>query len=812
MTYNQILFDKLDSFFRGIVSGYQQLDAVLTLYTDEPVFRVTIALVPGLISISYPLIIQTISRLNDQYKSTHIVDRFRSERRHKWFFWSLIAAVALVLLCTTGARIFILFAFTSIINLLFAFFLNIRLLLIYQSARDLFNLFSERLNIRNYERYDAKPKLIQSKKGEILVAWHSLLDLYGHAIINRDRRLQEDIRVHFIGNAFAFVKYIEQKEQEVVLFPTEFYNGSYEIIATFIRNKDENFHQNIEYFIGTVFFTTDTEHRQFLHQNTYYAMWTNLSLLIENDRSDKVIRYWASAHQYCRFNLESLSPPELDNNYEETERSKTLRQKLQHHKKAFIQLHVALGAYLMYKKKWKALEEVWFYSQSQPPSYVLIPLTTTEIFNLFFLFSEFGIETASSYTIPYSFRDLSFDAMNGKTDVRSVVRKYLGLLFLKLWITPSLYGQNTISVPKLPDSQSEKKHWEDNLIRFKKIVQNHLNDAEILEELGFDLITPNKCLMKSLPHPLELIENIRAALQDQFTTTLKDLELDPALTQQLDEYTIRTITETYHDFQRISGPEVSSAERDEASNTMQVIRGNRVLLDKEAFVSNASTSYIGYQTVLANHIGEEYRIHIATKFSVNTSRRYTVKNDEMFAAVDRLNLNGEKHALVAFNLELEYLKESKRIALDDAVGNEDFRYKGLPIYTFRVPAHFIHDTLYALRQEDFPMIKHKDWRELNDLSRSAIAWWENLELVDENLYIYRKFTELADDSKLLNEYLERESKSEDELKNMVDINFDFLGYCWFKKGVKIVSVQEIPMFQEGGETTSVEAIGPFEEQ
>src|SRR5690606_6754603 len=231
-----------------------------------------------------------------------------------------ISSVIVTLLCVTQFRQLILLDFILIVNLLLAFFFNIKLLLTYQSGKELFRLYSRRLDITDFTKYVDKPKIIKKKKQEILNGWHSVIDLYNYSITGRDRKLQEEIRQKFIASAFVFIKYADQKGQEIAVFPTEMYNSTYDIIATFIRNKDDHYHQNIEFFVGSAFFSGDYNNKQFLHQQTYQAIWNNIFLLIENDTDDKITRYWESAHQYCRYNLETLRV-QYNKDFDETEES-----------------------------------------------------------------------------------------------------------------------------------------------------------------------------------------------------------------------------------------------------------------------------------------------------------------------------------------------------------------------------------------------------------------------------------------------------------------------------------------------------------
>jgi hypothetical protein len=780
---------------------------VLDSLKENNMLVILLAFIPGILGISYPLIIQTISKLNEQYKSTHIVQAFKKEWLHKWFLWSLVVSSVFAILCLTKNVTIIALGYIALVNLIVSFFIYLNLVLTYQNGNDLFAHYLNGVGVvDNESNKDLKIKKVHDR---ILKYWHPVIDLFTYSIIAGDRKLRNDIYSFFISKAFYFIKYVEKKNQEVMEFPDEFYNSTYDIVATFVKNNDDNYYQNVEAFAGSIFFVEsydNADKKQSYHQKTYYSIWRNLVLLIEGNRGDKLVRYWGSAHQHCTYKF-STPNIEHDENHNETKASIELREKIRRSKRSFFQFHTVVCAYLMYKENYKTLKEVWFYTQSQPPDYLLVPRSLDDVFQLYFIFLNDRM-SGGDFVIDYWFRDLSFDAMNNVLDVKAIVRKYCCLLFLKQWITPSWYGQNQFAMPQLPSNQGEKKHWAKNIKYIENIVNKHLADPRLMKELGLDVITRQECRMRSIPYPLNYLSDLRLKLEEGFKQTLRDLQLDKEKKDALDNYTIDRIRVTFQKLSRLGGSEVLPAERDSVSDNMTVIRGNRIILDKEAFVNNSSVDYLHYDRAIGDLIVQQYYFHISVKFLSNASIQYQVRNGELFSAVDKLGLKKGEHLIISFNVNLEYLRDHKGVQIEGALGNEDFNYKSIPIYSFNKGIPAVDNTLFILRKVDLPMIKHKDWTEIQDLNLNDKARWQAMELIDDPLKIYRKFTELDKDQKLLKSYLDT-GKEESELQNMLEIDVDFLGYCWFKRGIKMVSIQEIDMFQEGGARNSLEDIAPF---
>lgn len=822
----------------SIVEIYQ---LTLDLFRENDEFRVITRFIPGLLSLSYPLIVQTVSRLNDQYKSTHIVYQFKKEKLNRYFRSLLIVSITLSIFSFFSPDILIFPLFLSVILLMIVFFLNIELLLTYLDPKRLFLHYNKRISIKkhvngefNYYktskvyylmisflwysmRYN-KSRLqsyisnnlvdestgIKDFKKKILLIWHPIIDLYKHSIEKRDIELSQDIEKLFLYNVFNFIQIAEHQNKERLEYPIQVENSITEIIATYIKNYDDVVNQDFSEFVGKIYFPSGIGETKFLSQQTYIAIWKNLVLLIENNTEDIVMRYWGWSHQYFGLYY-NFQQAEYDSNFKETLESIANREKITFHRKYFLQLHFALGAYLMYKHKYKTLKEIWFHTQSQPPKYDLMPRSVNEVLGYFFGFlshNPFEIDTI----IGFWFKGLSYDKMNNKKDVKTVFRQYAALLFLRQWYNDEYYI-NHLSYPQIPSSQTEKRKWQGNLNYFKNLVKKHLDNIELLEALGMDFSTEKLDETKQL-HPLDYIDEIKSRVEKDFKATIELSELDTEKIERIDKETIYAIRRVYESVIRINGNPVSEADRDEMSNTYQTIRGEGIFLDRESLIKEPSISHIGFDSILGQYIRTSYLQHIYLKFSENFTKNYQVPHSKIFEGIDMLKLKGDAHVIITFNVNFSFYRDYNKVQLTDGTDGVDFFYKSIPIYSFEASGISVSPNIFILRKSDLPMVKHIDWTEVNNLSEETRAYWKGMECVDTELKIYRKITDFNNEDDAKNIQMSQGYKEED-LKNKIDIRADFLGYFWFKKGIEIISISENYMFQEGGIENTLDDIQPF---
>lgn len=813
-------------------------------FIDNSMFKIVLTFIPGMLSLAYPLIIQSIGKLNDQYSSSHITNQFKKEKLHKYFLWNLRLSVLLTIFGFTLSVLIFIIAFISIISLLIIFFLYLRILLKYQSGQDLFELYLKKLEFdckrikvdsMNNERvvdyfkpinkvlnlitYFIKKswlsinnfiikRYISRKKSKILKYWHSMIDLYIYSIKNKNRRLETDIRELFLYKAFNFIKNCDQREKEEVEFPPAMYNSMYDIISAYIKNDEPDYYQNYELFVAKVFYSESFSEKpeQYIHPNSMAAIWRNLILLIEHQQNDKIIEYWKWAHQYFSWELK-IPESEFNSAWEQTEESLKKQKQVRQHRDTFIQFHILIGAYLLYKKNYIALRKIWFFTQSQPPIYYLFPQTPGEIFNYFSRYLYY--ELSDSDLLIFSFKSLDYYEFNNERSVRSVVAEYLVLLFMRLYLLPQYYyGMDALShTPPIPINQQAKMRMGESMNIFIKKLENINSNMTLLKNLDLDKITKELCKERNIKCPLEYVTEYRDNLKSDFNTTVENAPLDKNKTSSLESKAVASIKSVHNDLLRIKGKDVGKLDRDFMSNHLQTIRGTSILLDREAFIEDPTIHNLNADSIIGEIISKNYYNHFAVKISQQKKKlSLIVKNGELFSAITKLNPS-EDYSIINFGINLEYFRSYKDVLITEPTGNEDFRFSSLPIYNFNGWPH-VGNKLYLIKNEFLPMIKHKDYTEIDNLPPENKGYWKSLTKIDESLKIYSKFTEMNDEPKR-KEYYIKQGKREEELKNKIEITIDFIGYCWFNKETEVIELNESSLFKEGGIINEIDDIKPL---
>ena len=68
------------------------MNSIISSYPDI-VSAAIIPMVIAIFALGFPLLIQTISRIDDKYDSTKLIETFRKDWISRWFLWTLVSAV-----------------------------------------------------------------------------------------------------------------------------------------------------------------------------------------------------------------------------------------------------------------------------------------------------------------------------------------------------------------------------------------------------------------------------------------------------------------------------------------------------------------------------------------------------------------------------------------------------------------------------------------------------------------------------------------------------------------------------------------------
>ncbi len=87
------------------------------------------------------------------------------------------------------------------------------------------------------------------------------------------------------------------------------------------------------------------------------------------------MRYWTTAHQHFIYHLQRRYENERIPDYSTGETvvvSKENAQKRDTEREEFLEFHIALGGLLLYNQEYDLLKNILYYSNTQPPEYVLL--------------------------------------------------------------------------------------------------------------------------------------------------------------------------------------------------------------------------------------------------------------------------------------------------------------------------------------------------------------------------------------------------------------------------------------------------------
>lgn len=371
-------------------------------------FSGLLSILAALYGVGYPLIIQSIERINSQYNSLSISERFVKESIYIVFqvllVINLVFAISAPFLLHSGwnNNLFITIQAVLLALLVGQTFLLFRLILIYSTG----------------------PKLRKHLEG-IQIDKHNLIQLFDLAVY-ADAIQSYSLYHDCMEDVFGYI--CEQQGDEkcqssdTVLSPVYYDDLTSAIvhsIGQFVKDNDNRHYLNRQNDIVSVIFNISSNSR-ISDQGRIY-MWRLMNDAVSSNNKPWFSQYWQYAESYE--NSRYHYPP-----YPSKE--------LQADKEWYRTQHVMTGTALIHWRRFDWLNDIFFYTHSEPEYYGLIPSSFPQIIiemrNLARLVDNPFIPW------PYYFSD----SMIGATDEKRIFREsisYLSLLVIRLWSLKNRY-------------------------------------------------------------------------------------------------------------------------------------------------------------------------------------------------------------------------------------------------------------------------------------------------------------------------------------------------------------------------------------
>ncbi|UYI64235.1 hypothetical protein [Bacteroides ovatus] len=569
------------------------------------------------------------------------------------------------------------------------------------------------------------------------------------------------------------------KTNQMVEYSFDFYDG----IITINETLCEQNKKAITIANGSDFITILLDKMQgtIIAPKTFSVIWICLNQQLFYNRQEWVMNYWITAHQYYLFNLPKYYENQKEINLDGspfliTQEQVQLRDL---ERKEFFDFHIALGGLLLYRKEYDLLKQIIYYSNSQPPQYVLIPGRFAEIYLLYMdLLSCFPI---NNYESKYPFLNLQAGIRN-ENIIKGWILKYLILLMLRLYTVVETYSTyNSFGLPGIPQKLMEKKGWLNNI----PIIKQNLED-ESIDEWSVHILPLEKSEIKSKRKELMSLVN---EIESELNKSMKhQIEEQPLSEDEI--LSFHEIVSTIVDRNMSQLGELFPATIDKNYNDYETAGRLREVEPSEIFSDEKTMSYVNFKESLSYRLIDGVRYNFLRTFLLQKRlKKYRVFAENIEESFQRLGYDKEKHIILGFHVNwLSIFKEG-------CYKVNDFLYKtsdGLELHNIQGDnsLDFINN-IVIMDKQNLPGLYFLE------PDQSAIDRY-GLKCSDQKYKIYLSEIKLNTSSDILTEVHNRGTYTKEELRESVLVCGELNIHTRWKKNVPIALIRVLYQYRDNG--------------
>lgn len=298
-----------------------------------------------------------------------------------------------------------------------------------------------------------------------------IFDIAKYAVLIEDAKTYRRASQMLADRLFSYVHSLtdlEETKQGGLSFSENYIDLMLQI-RSMICKQEDNFFTHDSWLINVWYNPT---HFVPLSESTLQFIWTFMLNVIDANKEDWFMSYWTYAEQYYKFcvedNIESRCNPLFH------------KQSVQ-----LKMMHLGLGAYLLFKKKYSLLRKILNFTQTMPASYCLLDNTFSKILKDMKQIDEL-LEHPLALTQKYMMSGLMND-VNSDSYVAGKFNAYFTLLMVRLTEVDNTVSYcDPLQMPSI--SQDSDISWLKEQIRYVDVLKHFLNKKEIvlsLKELGY---------------------------------------------------------------------------------------------------------------------------------------------------------------------------------------------------------------------------------------------------------------------------------------------------------------------------------------
>lgn len=743
-----------------------------------------LSILSALFGLSYPLVIGCIEKIDSKFRSTKLSERFQRECSYKWFKIVLLINLAMAVLspflmewCADAhAKVIMGVQVGGTISMIISALCLFRKIISYYNIAEL-----QKEILDDYKT--AVKKQNKVKEEEYFIQW---IDLSGELLKSADDKLVQSVYE-------VLFEYVEKAykigSSKALKFDPYYYDGISRINEFLSKGEARPISVNNTNSILTSLILIDSV----VSETTYRYLWRNLKIQLFYNKEEWIMKYWESSSQKIRLfmNTTYISPynkkGELDTKkMEEIENKKKQREE-------FLEFHIMLCSMLLQQKKYELLEQMLSFTQTEPPSYPLVPSTFSEILDVFN-----SVNHNISINPTYYESRYQMPKMHGITEgkIAGAANCYLALLAYRIYAIRWDYGYGSVlNTGALPNTLSELATLSNNLNIFKYWLGRIRHDQELLQVVGIrslDEGNEDKAQIYAVKPDL-LVSN----MQDEIHKKMENLKITSPLNDE----------------------KVASEQKELTDNIRRAMKGYADLLEKRfeqekyldlnssisvpflntAFWGNSDVNHFGTAKCVSSSMLENFRNLFASAFFVKHSNTdYELSSDDLFEAIDKLALN-KQHYIIAFGIYFDYY-----IGTIEGLEKESahkYTYNKIRILSLDCSTEYFSQMLYIMEYEDLPFL---DFLEPSEEEKKNLL----LEMADESCGLWLSIKKISEHPNLLTEPIKA------QLGDKADQHSLFTA-IWrpglFFKGEKypMVSIKVKYRLTDEGDYDSVDKVKPF---
>lgn len=610
-------------------------------------FSSLITIFSAIIGLAYPVLLQSIQRIDEQYNSTRLSYRFQEEVVFNLFQFFLFSNIIISVLFPFILYISninwtvncVILQTISISALLFTSFHLFRVIRKYYYPKHLFEKLVFSLNKKKSSMMEILNKKDDNKLVKELL---NLLDLSIYAA----RKTDQDIYYGSISEIYDFVLEYQRniEKDKYVVYPKGFMKIFLKIRT---YSTDEN---NQTYFykqndITSILLNSPKEHR--ISPPTYMFLWLTINDVIASNNEGWFNQYWSIVNQQYSLSFHNLYPEDSSSQNELD-------------KKRFYEQHIMLGALLVYNNKYKWLNNMMFFTNEMPPHYNLIPGTLVKIFDQLKYFYDFSFHSVNIFlSSKYPFIGMNAD-VNTDYYIFNEIKRYFSLLVIRLFLVNdyNINYSNPMDLPKIGTNVAENKA---NIKLAQQLIEGVNQWYEEKDKIYFDYIPKQEDVINLLKSYINLSDN-------DINSVKQNPEIDPQKIKKLKNNLFAHEQKSTKDI--ITSQNIKTQLKLEPNQTLKskelpILYKNK--LQEEEILKGYSLYSFNLEEVLIqilfDYIQRYYINYFISQKSIND---YTIAYEDIFKAFDRLDLDSNKHIILSQgvylgNFEEQYGKQNNFI-------------------------------------------------------------------------------------------------------------------------------------------------------